>query len=179
MPLFCTLLCRSIARIRLRCFLLHLQKARERCAQAERLRIGSVNTADHRLGHALECFFAKPAPHKTRKAFIVCAICAFSWQQQVRSHAKLAGDTENVARDKRPQTRRRKQLKPFGNRPQPPISDDETASLFFVCLDQPRLETESFGERERLRFFGNERVGAALEEKAVAIFRFDRAAETI
>ena len=132
---------------------LHIQEARQCRTETERFGIGSVDSTDHRLGHAFECFFTKPPSHKARETFIANAICAFPRQKKIRSHPQLAADSEYVARHERPNARRREQLKSFRHRPQPPVSNDETASELFVCLDQSRLETESFGEFKCFRFF--------------------------
>src|ERR1043166_2930985 len=141
----------------------HLQKSGQGCTQTERFRIGSVDAANHRLRHSFQRLRSQPATHKTRKALIVCSVCAFSWQKQIRGHACFSRDTENVATDKRPEPRRCEQLKPLGHRAQPAVSHDETASKLFVGLDESRFESESFGEVDSLRFFGDERIWSALD----------------
>src|ERR1051325_5740589 len=119
----------------------HLQKPRQGCAQTERLRIGGVDGADHWLGHTPQRLQAYPARHKARETLIVDSVRTLARQEQIRRHTRLAGDAKNVAGDKRPEPRRREQLKSFGHGTQPSVSHDETAPELFVGLDEARLES--------------------------------------
>src|SRR5437868_9408491 len=75
---------------------LHVEKARQRRTEAERFGIGSVDTADHRLGHAFECFFTESSPHETCETLVANTICALSRQKKIRRHPQLAADGEYV-----------------------------------------------------------------------------------
>ena len=62
---------------------------------------------------------------------------------------------------------------------EPPAQDHEGAAEPIVGPDQPVLQAEPPAERERPRLLREERVGAALDEKAVAALGLDGAAQTV
>src|SRR5687768_14881840 len=124
--------------------LLHLQEARHRGAQAEQLWIGCIDAADHWLRHPIERFASQPAADKVCQAFI--AIGGSAWEKKIQGHARFAERTENLAGKKRPDQRRRQQVKTFGHGTQCAATDNEAATMLNVGFDQLRLEPQSLSE---------------------------------
>ncbi len=67
-------------------------------------------------------------------------------------------------------------MEAFGHGAESPVAHDKRAAMSFIGFKQLRLKTEFSSEFEGFRFFGDEGVGAAFEQKFVAVVSANRAA---
>ena len=133
---------------------LHFKKARHSRAQTQLFGICGIDSANHRLGHALKCLNSQAAAHKLREAFVsVAAVLLAARQQQVEGHARFARPTKNVALNKRPKARGRQQMKTFRHGQQSSLPHNEAAAVMLVCFYQARFEAEPFDEFQCCWFF--------------------------
>src|SRR5689334_14263594 len=82
--------------------LFHIQKTRQRCAQAQYLGVSGVDSSDHRLRHPFQSFVPETTTNKTREGFIVIPIFRSARQKKIGSHSQLSAQRKDVARHKRP-----------------------------------------------------------------------------
>ncbi len=156
---------------------LHLEEARHGGAEREIVGIGGVDAADQRLGDALERLAAQPPPHERAEALVGATPPRGSTRSQ--RHPELARPREERRREERPEARGREELEAVRQRVEPSAKRHEDAAEAVVGADQPVFHAEPAAERERPRLLGEERVGAALDEEAVAALGLDGAAEAV
>ena len=139
--------------------------------------IGGVDAADQRLGDALERLAAEPAAHEGAEALVGARRRAAA-----RGRAPCAAcpaSEKSAEASERPSARRRQQQEALGQRMEAAAADHEGAAEAVVGPHQPIVDAEPPAERERPRLLGEERVGAALDEEAVAALGRDGAAEPV
>ena len=155
---------------------LHLEEARHGRRQRQLVGIRGVDARDQRLGDALERLAAEPPPHERAEALVGIAAAR---QHQVARHPELARPGEEPRGEQRRQAGRRQQLEALGQRMQAAAPDHEGAAEAIVGADQPLLQAEPPAQGERPRLLGQERIGPALDEKAVALLGLDGAAHPV
>ena len=156
---------------------LHLAELRQGGPQAQLGRVGRVDAPHERLHQPLQGLAAQPALDERRQALV--GVVVLAGEDQVHQHPELAAPREDRGRQDRAEPVGGHQHEPFGDRHEPPLADDERATMLGVGPDQALAQAQASAEVDPPGLVRDERVGPPLQGEAVAPAGPDRAAEAV
>ena len=162
--------------------LLHLEEHGEGGAHAHLLGVAGVDAGDDGLGDARQRLAPEAPPHEVAEALVAVPAGvprrAAARQHQVHAHAHLAGPAHQAAEGERHHARGHHEDDALGQLVQAPAREDEALADALVGVLEAVADAEPAGHRDRPVLLDDGRVGAALDDEAVAAHGVDLAAET-
>src|SRR5262249_13396897 len=96
----------------------------------------------------------------------------------LRRHSELAAQREKRGPDKRPESRGRQQKETFGQHLEFALVHDVDLLIGRLGADETRGQAQALAQTKRPRFFGDEGIRTALDEKIAEALGGDDAAES-
>jgi hypothetical protein len=155
---------------------LQLEEARHRRGERERLGVGRVDTADHRLRDAIEHLGAETSAHERSQALVAAGRRSAARQDDVGEGAQLAAWGQDRRAHERQQARRREELERIGQREERAVAHDQGTAEALVRRHEVVAEAEPSHQGSRFGLVGDEGVRAALEQEALAALGRDHPA---
>ena len=162
--------------------LLHLEEHGEGGAHAHLLGVAGVDAGDDGLGDARQRLLAETAAHEIAQALVAvrpaAPRAAAARQHQVHAHARLAGPGHQAAEGERHHARGDHEDDALGKLVQAPAREDEALADVLVGVLEAVADAEPAGHGDRPVLLDDRRVGAALDDEAVATHGVHLAPET-
>jgi len=149
--------------------LFHRHELRHRGLNAQFLGVGRVDTADQRLDDPLVGLAAQPPADERGHAFIA-GVVAFG-DERFAGHAEFAQQGNQWRDDHRPDLRRGHQQKPLRQFDQPAAMHDEHFAEVLIGRQQFVFHADAAAQVLAPGHVGDEAVGAAFDQHAVATHR--------